>query len=401
MNDIEFLLNQLYTLYEIPMRCFFSQEDIFKPGIEVQAAEPLMLDQELYKTLTSKYEGLPVLIVENKNILYGVCGDNNGTFCILGPVALSVLSGSELYQYKYKHDLLNYNHFKILNGNIARTAAVLALLHEKLNNSQIDLSKIMKQLISPDDDKKITEKELFSYKFQNVELSKNRIPYSEERACMTAIANGDRETLEIIAKTNVDRVGLMANRPIKQIEYVAITGITLFGRAAIKGGVNPDDVYAIADLYKQKIASSQDAIEMQQILKSCQLDFCECVQRAKAHPHGLHYIELCKRYVAKHLHHQFSLEDISSAVGLNKCYLTHQFTLQEGKSLKRFIHEERIHAAQNMLKYSDQSISVIASYLCFDSQSHFGSVFKKITGLTPSAYRTEKKNQSFFQNQDE
>ena len=57
-------------------------------------------------------------------------------------------------------------------------------------------------------------------------------------------------------------------------------------------------------------------------------------------------------------------------------------------------------AAQNMLKYSDQTISAVSSYFCFDSQSHFGSVFKNITGITPSEYRTRNKVEYFGQKKD-
>ena len=44
-------------------------------------------------------------------------------------------------------------------------------------------------------------------------------------------------------------------------------------------------------------------------------------------------------------------------------------------------------AVEGMLRYSDYSYSDIGNILAFCSQSHFISVFRKATGLTPRQYR--------------
>lgn len=392
MEKIKFLLNNLYALYEIPMRCINDQEVMFMPGREFQYADPIVQDKNLIRTLIEKWHGTPFLELENGKILYGVCRDINGNTFIIGPIALAPLSGSELYKYKSEHGLLDYNDFTIESGTMVRSASVLALLHEKMNNEEIDLSVIVEHLNSRVGEKKITEREIFNYDFENLEQDRRHHPYNLELTIRNAFVNGDLETLEAFMQTNIiERIGIMAKVPYKQMEYTAVSGITVFSRAAIDGGANPGEVYKISDLYLQKVSTSKDEFELQKIIKSIAIDLCECVRQAKEHNRGLWYIKQCKGYVARNLSRRFTLEDMADSIGLNKCYLTNQFTKHVGNSIKRYIHEERIKAAQNMLKYSDKSLSDIASYLCFDSQSHFGSVFKKITGITPAAYRIENK----------
>ena len=58
-------------------------------------------------------------------------------------------------------------------------------------------------------------------------------------------------------------------------------------------------------------------------------------------------------------------------------------------TIGRYIQKEKIARAKNLLVYSDRSILEISEYLCFNSQSHFGKVFKKETGMTPRQYRQE------------
>jgi YesN/AraC family two-component response regulator len=262
-----------------------------------------------------------------------------------------------------------------------------------MNKEEMDLSQIIEQLNLKIGERKISESDRFNYVFQNLEQNRERGSYSEEKIIYDAFSKGDLDTiLEGFMKTNMaERVGIMAKIPFKQIEYTIVSGITLFCRASIEGGANPDEVYELSDIYLQKVSQSKDELELRQIVKNISIDLCECVRRAKMQNHKLSYIENCKRFVTKNLHKRFTLDDIATSIGINKCYLTNQFTKHEGKNLKRYIQEERIKAAQNMLKYSSSSLPYIASYLCFDSQSHFGSVFKKIVGVTPSAYRLEHK----------
>jgi AraC-like DNA-binding protein len=361
---------------------------------------PLETDLNLRQTLLSEWEDFPLLIDENNTIMYGISQDASGASCIIGPVALSPINSNDLLKYKEKHGLLKNAEFKIHHENITRTAAVLALLHEKLNHQKVDSSKIVELFYLRNNIVKVSDEEMFHHNFQKTEQVKGHLSYNLEKHIMSAMSNGDIDALTMIMKANMlDGVGTMSKIPFKQLEYITISGLTLFERAAIEGGANPEEIYSMGDLYMQKISLCQDELELQKIMIQAQFDLCECVRRSKQQNQGLNYVEQCKRYVAKNLHHPFTFDDVADSVGINKCYLTNQFTQQEGKNLKRYIHEERIKAAQNMLKYSNQSIPIIANYLCFDSQSHFGSVFKKITGMTPMVYRSKYRTENITQSQ--
>ena len=96
-----------------------------------------------------------------------------------------------------------------------------------------------------------------------------------------------------------------------------------------------------------------------------------------------------------HLRSPFTISDIADYVGLTPKYLGELFHQYEPCTLKQYIIQERLNAAKNMLKYSDQTIAVIADSLCFQSQSYFGALFKKETGMSPARYRNVNKPQNF------
>ena len=60
----------------------------------------------------------------------------------------------------------------------------------------------------------------------------------------------------------------------------------------------------------------------------------------------------------------------------------------------KYIHILRIQYAQELIrKENDISLSEIASLCGYDSPNYFSNTFKKITGLSPSAYRKKSKSE--------
>ncbi|OIL96374.1 hypothetical protein ATX47_02240 [Oenococcus oeni] len=387
MLDIKFMLSSLYAVYNVPMSCFEEQEFIFSTDSEFEINNSSIYNSKLIKNLIKEWDGSPFLKLEKNNVMYGVCQDPNKTVCVVGPVALNPLNSEQLYDYQVEHNLPKK--IQIQCTSIVKVAALLALLHWEMNGIKFNFYQIIEQLnLDPEHDK-ITEKDLFDYSFQNSEQSKDSISPSIEKKILNAISRGDLETIKtMLAKPYLnERVGQMASNVLKQTEYIAVSGITLFTRAAIDGGVNFEEAYNLSDLYIQKVSAAKDELRIYEIIKNASLDFCSIVQNFKEKKYESKYIRQCKQYVEKHLFKRFSLADIADEISINKCYLTNQFSKQEGTSLKKYIHKECIKAAQNMLKFSNQPISVIANYLCFDSQSHFGAVFKSIVDMTPQNYR--------------
>lgn len=72
---------------------------------------------------------------------------------------------------------------------------------------------------------------------------------------------------------------------------------------------------------------------------------------------------------------------------VNADYLSYLFHKSTGKTISRYVLEEKVKAAESMLIYTDNSLQEIAFALNFSSQSHFSTVFRKIVGVTPRQYR--------------
>lgn len=86
--------------------------------------------------------------------------------------------------------------------------------------------------------------------------------------------------------------------------------------------------------------------------------------------------------------------DVAAQVGISKRYL-HQLIASTNTTFSERLREIRLNHAKRMLSNSENrhlSITLIAMYCGFADAGHFARSFKKLVGVTPSAYRRARLN---------
>lgn len=83
----------------------------------------------------------------------------------------------------------------------------------------------------------------------------------------------------------------------------------------------------------------------------------------------------------------YRLEDLARQTHLSLARFKGRFKAELGISPRQFILHAKIEAAQQRLREGSRPITEIALDLGFVSSQYFATVFKRITGMTPRAYR--------------
>nr|WP_286167120.1 AraC family transcriptional regulator [Clostridium sp. D33t1_170424_F3] len=123
-------------------------------------------------------------------------------------------------------------------------------------------------------------------------------------------------------------------------------------------------------------------------------DLTERVAQAQTQKAYSFPISQCIQYIDNHLHQELSLQTLADELQLSTRYLSRLFKQETGVNLTAYIQQERIREAQNLLLFSEKSLSEISNFLCFVSQSYFIQIFKRYTGMTPQQFRRSNRRKS-------
>jgi AraC-like DNA-binding protein len=83
-------------------------------------------------------------------------------------------------------------------------------------------------------------------------------------------------------------------------------------------------------------------------------------------------------------------EYISKKVGYDYTQLSSVFSEVNGITLQQYIINNKIERVKELLLYEELTLSEIAFKLRYSSVAHLSNQFRKITGMTPSAFRQQK-----------
>ncbi len=93
------------------------------------------------------------------------------------------------------------------------------------------------------------------------------------------------------------------------------------------------------------------------------------------------------RFVQVNLHLPLMVTSLAERANQNAEYFSRTFEAHTGTRPLAYITEKRVERAQHMIGASKLSYGSIAELTGFTSASNFSRTFKKVTGLSPSAYK--------------
>ena len=233
------------------------------------------------------------------------------------------------------------------------------------------------------------KEELTKIEFRNREYMINHLPYDREMAFYQSIKNGDmEEMLRLFTPFKVEGFGKLSDNPLRNIKYHLIITVAFITRYCIEGGLEMESAYNLSDIYIRKI----DTCSSEEGIRDLHRELCEAyvkrMQQVKTKKLYSKPITLCVDYIYNNLHSKITLDELAEVSGLSPTYLSKLFHSEVGTTIAQYITNKRIEAAKNLLIFTDYTPVDISNYLCFSSESHFISVFKKVTGLTPKKFRT-------------
>ncbi len=107
-------------------------------------------------------------------------------------------------------------------------------------------------------------------------------------------------------------------------------------------------------------------------------------------------IEKIKNVIIEMVHYEDEIprvknsDYISKKLHLDYTYLANQFSEATGTTIEQFIIIHKIERVKELILYDELNLTQISYKLNYSSVAHLSNQFKKITGLTPSFFKSLK-----------
>lgn len=359
---------------------------------------PLGADSHFTNKLIERCNGIacPAVIVENKAIYFSAIKADENQYVLAGPMCSEFLSNVEVHRFYKLHNMEKIEQKAPARLGFLQMISLISMIYTTITgeicNEEILLKENNLAYVDPEE----LERDKATFRIGKVEEEAYHHTYMEELQWINCIKNGDEVKAKEMSDSLAENAGKLSRKEMNHQRNLAICAVTLATRAAIESGVTPAEAYILSDVYIDKIDKCSDVGQLIELRRLSTMEFTRQVMEARKEKVRSNYIEQCKDYIINHYQYKIRLEEAADAIGINKNYLSHLFKKEEGISMNEYINRVRVKRAENLLKYSDATLTEISSYVCFNSQSHFGSVFKKCNGVTPQQYRDRYRSREFL-----
>lgn len=141
-------------------------------------------------------------------------------------------------------------------------------------------------------------------------------------------------------------------------------------------------------LGKVVIGEMLSATQIEQIKQALSASGLELIENKKCI-----LIERIKNVVIEMVYHDIQIKTnfsdyLSIKLDLDYTYLANIFSEVEDTTIERYIIRHRIQRAKELITYNELNLTEISWKLNYSSVAHLSTQFKKITGITPSHFKS-------------
>lgn len=381
----EFFLKSLIQITHGEIRLIDKERDIRRIGQTKEEEDPFFTDEIFFNDVLERRPEASIDIFWEDDVYYarvrrkGIQG-----WILAGPVQ-TVVGAAPALKIAQKHKIQAAS-YRLPYCELKTFLEAMKLLLYEETGEKVCLSELYTKQQPEPEQQKFFEKKRWMEKGGHLHN-----PYQHEQKKLGSIRAGNLKLLEECQnEVWPGEIGQLADNPLRQEKNLSIVVISIACIAAIDGGVAPQKAFSMSDVFISNIERMTQVLPIQAAVVEYEREFARAVEQVKHDSEHNRYVERAKEYVAEHIDESIRVVQIGEALGINENYLTGLFHKYEGITLQHYIRKEKVRQAKELLLYSSYSCSEIAALLCFSTQSHFSSAFKREVGMTPAKYRESK-----------
>lgn len=217
--------------------------------------------------------------------------------------------------------------------------------------------------------------------------------YDTENHFLKMIETGNVEKV-LIAYEEIVTQPLSANQPfLISVYHNPLSGLAITRALARKAAENSGlSVVTIDEITQKAVQLMTSAANYQEQTTITRNMLVELTQAVRSHLlHAGDYsapIQRVIEYLSLNFSQEISLSHLADMVHFSDSHLSKAFKKETGSTISQYIARLRCEHAASMLKDTELSIQEISNYVGYPDNNYFVKVFKKLYGVTPSAFRS-------------
>lgn len=210
--------------------------------------------------------------------------------------------------------------------------------------------------------------------------------YEKEKILLSRVRTGNSQEVKALLNELIGHVLFSEGGKLESVRIRAVELTTLLSRVAMDGGARTDRIYQLNSNFLSLLYQEQDLDELCMVLQDVLESFMSAMfyEKDKGNP----YIRKALRFIGDNYTQHLELSRVAEYAGLSPSYFSTLFREVVGYSFREYLNRIRIEESKRLLLSTQYSLADIAVAMGFPDQSYYCKVFKKITGLTPSKFRT-------------
>ncbi|MCL2408680.1 MAG: AraC family transcriptional regulator [Oscillospiraceae bacterium] len=389
VDHILYLCEKIAGVFFIPVRLYDEARHIRSFGLMNTTVDPVLPYEEgliqnestVSYCLTPFSQHYGAIAHERYSIILGPVGRNEYTTQEKRDYAFALGIDQAAFERLYKQMLA------IPSFSVPNFLHILLLMNFCLNRDMLYLDDIAALSQLPEDSIPLDFREiqLKSPEESSVPIH-SHMPF--ERRMLAFVRMGDVAGLKQLFKTYTHgTTGMLAANRLRHLQNFFVTAVTLVSRAAIEGGLFEEEALRLCEKYILQSEGLFKAEAVIDLLDRMVIDYTKRVADLENAKQLSPLISSVVSYIKQNISSPLDVQTLAGQFHISRKTLTSKFKAEMGKTVADFISGERIRRAERLLIHTDKSLTEIADYLGYASQSHFQTRFKATKNQTPLEFR--------------
>lgn len=215
--------------------------------------------------------------------------------------------------------------------------------------------------------------------------------YHHENELMAAVSKGQLHKADMLL-SNFSTMFFEERTPdpVRNAKNYCIIMNTLLRKAAEKGNVHPMHLDSVSSAYAIRIEQLLSLEDILPLMTEMFRAYCRLVRKHSTQTHSP-LVQQALIYIEANLNSDLSLRTLAEKLNISGSYLSTIFKKETGQTLTDLITNRRVERAKELLRTTRLQVQTVAQHCGIVDVHYFSKIFKKITGMTPKAYRESLK----------